>query len=253
MNRSKFIDEARIALGPYLSLRGCFIYSAGTTLRENRVLLYGLNPGQNPEEDHPSNPLLGCSIANFSEDQPNLISTERWLKPSHSRHKGHEYEPGKAPYQQQVTYLLNSIEHPDALVTNLIFLQTRNADDLRDLLRGDDGEKLQCACWTVHQHLLNITKARALIAIGIGPYNRLCRLVGATDRAAKRFASGYGRWECRLTSTHWSGREIAIIGIPHLSWYRINRHIEVCSSVKKKVAESLVRVGIDGPPNGKAR
>jgi len=228
-----------MALGPYLSDKGCFIYSASDTLQKNQVLLYGLNPGQNPEECHPSNPLLSDSIADFAGDQPNLIKTERWLKPPHQRQHGVDYPEGTAPYQQQITCLLNFLEHPDALVTNLIFLQTRDSNELRKLLQGEKGERIQCACWTVHQHILNITKPRAIIAIGIGTFERLCRLLGGSDQVPEPFPSGCRGWKCRSTSRHWDERKISIIGIPHLSWYRINRYNDACSWVKKKVTESL--------------
>ena len=145
MTLAEFIEPARIVLCPYRSKKGCLIYSATATLRENHVLVYGLNPGQDPEVCHPSSPLLEASIKRFAEGQPNLITEEAWFNPQN----GVDYEPGEAPYQRQITHILTYIGHPDALVTDLYFVQTKTANELRTLLRQDP--RLEGACWAVHR------------------------------------------------------------------------------------------------------
>lgn len=223
-----FVTEAMHALSPYLEERGSLIYSTSDTLCENPVLLYGINPGQDPEITHHSNPLLKDSISNFPS-QSNLIATECWLKPD-----GTEYEAGAAPYQRRVAKLLQHIGHQTALVTNLFFAQTRTEGLLP---KGQEREKLLQACWQVHENVLNITKAKVIVALGASTARELHRRFRSIPIC--KHPSGHGTWGCYWERGKWDGRPIDILRIPHLSYYKVDAHADVLNWLRESVEKRL--------------
>lgn len=242
---SALIETAEEAMAQYLDHRGCFIYSATETFRKNGVLLYGINPGQNPDlrPDHCSNPILRDSIRGF-RNQLNLICEQVWLTS-----KGNEYAKGGAPYQQRVRGVLEHIGHPDALVTNLAFFQAPSEEQLRCDLRhlfGVDRTGLQKhleACWKVHQQILDLTRAQAIIALGDFTRQGLRKQLGGVWEEHETFRSGYSNWRCYRDEGTFDGRPIHIFTMPHLSIYRLTNHPRVLNWLKKGIARALGDAG----------
>jgi hypothetical protein len=121
------------------------------------VLLYGINPGQNPDILHGSNHRLIDSVRGFLSQGKSLIASEPWLKqgtrplidsnlPDRRPHL-----PGRSPYQKRVQLILHTIGAPDALVSNLLFVQTPDVNVL-----GQDPAFCQLlnSCWRVHEEIL---------------------------------------------------------------------------------------------------
>jgi hypothetical protein len=73
-----------------------------------------------------------------------------------------------APYQRGGRHLLQVIQHPNALVSNYIFVQSRW---MKSLTQTDE---LIAACWRVHELIFQITQPQVLIGIEAAQERRTC-------------------------------------------------------------------------------
>jgi hypothetical protein len=204
-------------LKPYLDRFGLLVYSPAATLRpDNRVMYWGYNPGQCPCIHDETHWTIRKSIEGFPT-QICLINEQRWpnarmgtsVVDGEERYAQH-HGTGRAPYQCGVRHILRVAGHPDALVTNFLFFQTRSVEHLRPTK-----EQIDC-CWQVHKFLMQKTKARVLITTA-GVAREICRS-GLMDLCeVDRRPSGYGRWNCKLYENR-SGLP-AVITAPHMSYW----------------------------------
>ena len=145
-----------------------------------------------------------------------------------------DYPEGQAPYQRRVRFLLEAIAHPDALVTNLYFLQTRDAEQLEAIL----SKEFVKACWEVHELLFKITEPRVIITCHDVTEEVFCGKFVLGSKPVEIEAK-HGNWKCRRLQGQWKSREICVVKIPHLSIYDITqpRCRTVLEWVKKIVRE----------------
>lgn len=188
---------------------------------------FGFNPGCDPTVSHPIRWTIEQSLVYFQQGfttlagydsgkaNPDLINDQRCPKPNFNG----DYEKGQAPYQKRTRCLLEAIGHGDALVTNLFFRQTRDAQELRDRLNDDFMER----CWRVHEHVLEITNPEVIITCRGAIEGVFRRTFELGSEPVQEIGAEHGRWKCRHWRGQWQSKRIDIIEIPHLSRYDITK------------------------------
>lgn len=232
----KFQSKAREVLREHLEEHGQLVYSTAATIcQESALMIMGLNPGQDPalNQDHISNTKIGPSINALTEQNESLVLAQAFLKP-----KGDPHDVGEAPYQVRVKWLLDFLQQPDALVTNLIFFQTRREAGLANLVQAAE------ACWPVHLELLGRTKPKVILVFGASAGSFVRKKLDGTKHIVSH-KSGHGDWQIRSSVGEFQNRPILILQIPHVSSYRPNRpQLEKCFEdlkVKEQLDASIGR------------
>lgn len=200
---------AQHRLAPIGHLSGRILYSASTTLKPGPIYLVGLNPGGLPSAHADT---VNDAIEEFGSRTTNAYLEECWKRRS----------PGESPIQRRVRWLVEGLgqDVADVCASNLIFIRSRSAANCRY-------PELADLCWPVHQAILEIVKPRLLLVFGnsgISPFRYL------RDRfkpqTVDSIAAGHGTWRC-LAFRGPDG--LAVIGVPHLSRYAIDRHPAVAA------------------------
>lgn len=194
-------EIAARALEEQLENPGTFLYSSHETIRLGKVYFLGLNPGGS------GGPPLKERLGELLSQKENAYLDEAWENEAGS------YEPGKAPLQKRVAWLLGNIgvDPREVLSTNLIFTQSRDAS----------GVSIEQAnkCWPVHEALLSIVRPRLILTFGnssFSPYGYIHALYGGTQRYTP---SGHGDWSLKGFNAQMPWGEVFVVGIPHLSRY----------------------------------
>jgi len=115
--------------------------------------------------------------------------------------------------------LLEAIDHPDALVTNLFFLQTRDAEQLRAIL---DVVFIK-ACWEIHELIFQITAPRVIITCHDVAEEVFRDKFGLGSKSVAEIRAEHGEWKCRLWQGRWQSRQICVVKLPHFSRYDITQ------------------------------
>lgn len=247
----KFVAQCKDILDSDLEKTGLVIYSDRNTLRPNPVLFYGINPGQDPKNHHHTHWSIEKSLNEFASGHPSLITHQAW--PKRKVVGGtyvNDYEPGQAPYQRRTQHLLNEIGHSNALVTNLLFLQSRGVQELGKMQTLADSEKLLASCWQVHELILEICRPEVIITCTTA----VDRCMGEKFelREESHFPAmhvlndGKGKdRQCTVFTGNWKERALTVVAIPHMSYYAIT------SPHRKAVVEklkSVVKTATNGRP-----
>jgi hypothetical protein len=213
---SDFVSLAETALKPYLQDRGLLVYSSVATLRrDNPVVYWGFNPGQDPLIEDPTHWTIRQAISQFPSQMRSLIDDQCWpkagRKPIGKGGYTHYHDKGEAPYQRGVRYLLDFIGHEGALVANLFFFQTSREGHLKPNRQQVD------SCWLVHRFLLETIKPRVLITT-VGVVSALRRFkLADLEGPIEQCDSGYSNWKCALYK-NLDGFP-AVIAAPHMSYW----------------------------------
>ncbi len=210
---SGFIATARKQLTPIIDRSGSILYSAQSTLRPGRLYLLGLNPGGDPTKH--KHRTISEDLDQLPRRRRNAYIHESWE---------HQRQPGGAPLQRRVQWLLGKLgqDVEDVCAANLIFARSKDAS-------GSEYPKLAHLCWPVHLAILEIVRPRLIIAYGnsnVSPYAYLRSQFGGLSEQV--FDSGHGTWKCRVfrTAGQW------VVGLPHLSRYAINHHHDVADRLR---------------------
>ena len=184
-----------------LDQSGRFLYSSHHTIQAGKVYLLGLNPGGQ------GGPSLKDRLTTLLSQEENAYLKEAW------DNRGGSYEPGEAPLQKRVNWLLGQLgfDTRNVLSTNLIFMQSRDASSV-----SIEYAKL---CWPVHEALLSIVRPRTILTFGnsgFSPYGYLHTLYGGSPRSRK---SGHGDWSIKGFNAQMPWGEVFVAGLPHLSRY----------------------------------
>lgn len=197
---------------------GGILYSSHETLKHGKVYLLGFNPG-------------GSNGAPISESINNLLSHSgnAYLDEEWSNGAGN-WKVGEAPLQKRVVWLLRGLGlNPEEVCSsNLIFMQSVKADDI--------GFSLAKTCWPVHEAVLSIVKPSIIITFGNGgksPYSYLKGILGEEEES--EISSEHGSWKIRAFNSSIDGRDITIVGLPHLSRYNVIGKESVLSWIRSKV------------------
>tara|TARA_A200000159_G_scaffold160134_1_gene179777 strand:- start:4691 stop:5080 length:390 start_codon:yes stop_codon:yes gene_type:complete len=129
-----------------------------------------------------------------------------------------------------VIWLFNSLNlNPrDVCASNLIFLQSRRADDI--------SFSLAQKCWPVHKAIIDIVKPKLIITFGnsqTSPYGYLLSLLGGEE---EYFPSGHGAWRIKGFTTNINNHPVYIAGLPHLSRYSPIGKTKVIEWLKERLS-----------------
>lgn len=256
----QFVEESKGILKGHLEQYGLLIYSNKSTLRRNPVLFYGVNPGGDPARNHATRWTIDESLDVFSNgfddlrkeanDDPNklrderrlhedcnLIDDQRWPRPNPNQPDSNR---GRQRYQNNTRDLLTAIGHRDALITNLLFLQTTRPEDMRRDLTKDEYKQFKDDCWDVHKLICRITEPKVIVtcaSVVDGGLKESFSLKLLDHRS-----SGYANWLCKHWEGTWNNKKIVVLQIGHPSYYKINaqggKH-EIAEWAKGIVAKAI--------------
>ncbi|HRN71228.1 MAG TPA: hypothetical protein PLS49_08680 [Candidatus Woesebacteria bacterium] len=230
--QSSFIENSRKLLSPILNESGGILYSSGDTLKKGLIYILGLNPGG------ADGPTIEDSLNVIFSSKENAYLDEDW---STDKHK---YKIGCHPLQKRIKYLSDYLGYNlrNICCSNLIFV--RSLDQ-----QGCNFDYNANLCWEVHKLIIDVICPKILLVFGnskISPY------FFVKTQHEKYFdnnisedvkQSGHGNWSCRSFITNLFGNETLILGLPHLSRYRIidykNDRKIVLHWIKKKVNEAI--------------
>jgi hypothetical protein len=217
---AQFVNSAREHLKDkdVLHLSGEVLYSAASTLRPGPVYLLGHNPGGN--DQNVDLPTVDSSLDDLPSKTWNSYIDTAW-----SGRGGLTYAVGEAPLQLRVKWLLKNLGLPpqDVPASNLIFPRSRDAASSRFL-------EFSKICWPVHADVLDIVRPQMVIVYGnsgLSPYRFLFDKFEPDSEDCQ--PSGHGTWQCRSFVV--PGR-FRVVGIPHMSRYKISAHDDVVNWVK---------------------
>ncbi len=210
-------DFASKALRPILDESGYVLYSAANSLKPCPVYLLGSNPGGSPE-DH-AEATVRASINALPTKTINNYLDEAWGATQKS------WQEGEAPLQQRVVWLLEQLGLSPRKVpcSNLIFVRSKEIANL-------PFNPLADLCWKVHEQIIEIVSPEIVMVFGNSrpsPYTYLYEKFSPT--AEKTFPSGHGNWSCRS----FKANGVTVIGLPHLSRYKVIGKSEVINWIKE--------------------
>jgi hypothetical protein len=216
----QFVKSARAHLKgkEVLNLSGEVLYSAASTLRPGPVYLLGHNPGG--DDQNVELPSVGASLDDLPNKTWNSYVDTQW-----TGRAGIKYAVGKAPLQLRVKWLLENLGlvPQDVAASNLIFPRSRDAASSRF-------PEFSKICWPVHADILDIVRPQLVIVYGnsgLSPYKFLFEKFEADSEECE--PSGHGTWLCRSFVV--PGR-FRVVGVPHMSRYKISAHDSVVNWVK---------------------
>lgn len=226
MTKNKLALIAAESLEDISTMTGTILYSASETLKPGDYYFLGLNPGG----DQGTGAILADAPKEVLKRTENAYLDENWVN------KREDSEKGKALLQKRVQWLLASLgkKVEEVCASNLIFVQTADAGQIEHAW-------LQ-KCIPVHEAILEVVQPKVILAFGNGglsPFSALQRHFGQTRESFTTFPSGHGNWTVKRFETHVSGRNIQVIGLPHLSRYAIDKHPAVIEWIKQSITTTI--------------
>lgn len=208
---------AASALEPILGESGFILYSGAKTIRQCPIYILGHNPGGSPKGQ--AEATIGAHLNEMPYKETNSYLDEVWTTAT-----GRTWKKGQAPLQKRVIWLLqhlglNSREVP---CSNLMFVRSEDVS-------GVSSNDLADICWKVHEKILETVSPSLLLVFGNSdpsPYTYLKAKYAPLQEAT--FPSGHGNWMCRSFRT----KETTVIGLPHLSYYKIIDKHDVIQWIK---------------------
>ena len=226
--QENFKNICKEILSQILNKTGGILNSSGTTLRKGDFYILGVNPGG---EDAP--PTVGESIDNIFTSKENSYLDQDWS--SEKRNFG----IGDHPLQKNLKYLFDYLKYDlrNICSSNLIFVRTKTE-------RQCDFNLTEI-CWNVHRLIIDIIKPSIILTFGKRPYTHIKKLhekqFFSTTEDTKN--SGHGKWLCNSFKTNLFGNQALILGLPHLSRYRIidynNDRKDILNWIKYQVVEII--------------
>ncbi len=223
-----FLKIARRELEPFLDKIGLVIYSTVDTLVSNNpVVFWGFNPGQNPDVSDPTHWTIAEALRRFPTQTESLLM-QAWpnAKRGTCFRNGdkvyrEQFIPGEAPYQQGTRYLLfeacqltNGRNLPAPLVSNFLFLQTKNEKEAGKM---SNLEEIVNRCWLVHKAVFEIVQPKVLITTAtVLEYIHKFKLMPLSP-TTESAPSGYSNWLCK--ERHSEQRKMTILQVPHMSYW----------------------------------
>jgi hypothetical protein len=207
---------------------GSCIYSGKNTLNRSAIYMLGYNPGGDPLSEHKTVEQHLSKIIEYPPDWNEYIDG-KW------RPGGRCYRPGEAPMQKRVKCLVEGIglDVRQICASNLIFVRSIDAGCL------EGANKLAEKCWPVHQFLIEKLRPSLILSIGGKEVFDHISKRGHTLTEPEQFDSGHGKWKCNSVRIRLGEQDLALVSVPHLARYAIDRHPEVIEWVRKKLNCSL--------------
>jgi hypothetical protein len=204
---------------------GATLYSSFKTLKKGDIYILGLNPGGSDE-----GLTIEKSLKNIRNEDYNEYLAE-WNRPA-----------GQHPLQKNIHKLVKLFDQDvkSICASNLIFERSKNADAIKGIYR--DSEKMG-KYWKIHKQIIEIVQPKIIIAFGngveISPYQFVKEKISDCNDE-KAIYAGHGNYQCRSVSVNIEGRNITLIGLPHLSRY----HLYTDNPKKKKVLEWIKEISL---------
>jgi len=230
--QSSFVKNCRKLLSPILNESGGILYSSGDTLKKGLIYVLGLNPGGAEGQT------IDDSISVIFSSKDNAYLDEDW---SSDKHK---YGIGKHPLQKNIKYLFDYLGYNlrDICCSNLIFVRSVDQQGCNFYYNAN-------LCWEVHKLIIDTICPKIFLVFGnsiISPYffvkTQHLKYFG-NNISEDIIQSGHGNWSCRSFITNLFGNDILILGLPHLSRYRIidynNDRKIVLQWINKKIIEAI--------------
>jgi uracil-DNA glycosylase len=176
----------------------------------------GLNPGGDPSTHEET---VGSCLAAWEKRTDNAYLDESWTGRAR----------GRAPLQRRVQWLMGQLGFSvrDVCASNLIFTRSIDAS-------GSGYPQIADLCWPVHEQILEIVRPRLILAFGNSNPSPFSYLRDKhRPRTVTTFPSGHGKWKCAAFTTNGG---LHIVGLPHLSRYAVNKHLEVADWIKAYAA-----------------
>ena len=218
----EFVRRASGLLPPaLLRSSGAVLYSSNRTLAPGRYYLMGLNPGGDPQGES-----VGQSLRSLLVYEGNAYLDEDWSTPRKT------YGVGRAPLQRNVQLLgdaILSVGVRTVCAANLIFCRSRVGV-------GIDYPSDADSCWPVHEVMIERVNPQALVVFGNGPKSPYAYLRAklAGHGPESSVLAGHADWTCRSFTTVLCGAERAVIGLPHLSRYKLGGRPRVARWIREQ-------------------
>ena len=189
---------------------GDIITSAEQTLKSGEIYFLGFNPGG---EESPHSLLRHAIEQLYRGDNLYLIP----------------YAPNKiknklTPLQRRYIALFQGLNLDPASVfsTNLIFRPSRNST-LVDY--ASEAKK----CWKAHQIFLDMIKPHVILCNGNGAVSSFSYIQQFIQSAGDIIVedSGHSKWKIRSVRGVIQGRQVLVIGIPHMSYYDPRKALDI--------------------------
>jgi hypothetical protein len=214
-------------LNPIATRPGSLLYSSADTLQRGEVYLLGLNPGGDERQT------IRESIAGLLHFKGNAYTDEDWSTPKR------RYGAGGHPLQRNLSFLFAAMgwDLARTCASNLIFTRSVNQ-------AGAEYPAVADICWPVHVEIMRIVQPRILLAFGngsISPYAYL--LTKHLQRTGaypfeQTTPADHGDWRCKAFHTVLEGRQLRVLGLPHLSRYTIKGRPRVCDWIQEVTGEA---------------
>jgi hypothetical protein len=205
-----FVAETQAHLEPLLDLSGEVLFSAVDTMRQGDLYICGLNPGGTGHAPH--HHTIREDLQMLPYKTSNNYLDESW--------RG--YPRGTSPLQLRLQWLVRELGYDlrEVCASNLIFARSRGEDD-------SGYPAYARICWPVHERILRIVRPKMLLVFGNefgerarSPFQFLHQhsvLYSSIDS----ICSGHGNWKCRAFLTELAGQPVVVVGLPHLSRYKV--------------------------------
>lgn len=206
------IDEAQKRLKDYLGKPGAILYSASNTLRcPNGLYVLGINPTIGGGED-----VSKITLKQRLKDLPKKMDNnylDEW----------DAAKAGESPLQKRIERVIKCLgfELKETCASNLIFFQSKSNGIKRDWAD---------ICWPVHKKIVQVIQPKIILACGNAngspwksPYTYIKNLKDLKAHDEWQGKSGHGHYQLKKCVLDINGREILLVGLPHLSWYDPNK------------------------------
>lgn len=202
---------------PLLDESGAALYSGARTLRDGDLYVLGFNPGG------AEGPTVRESLDRLTTDPDRNEYEEDW---------GNGDGPGGHPLQKRLRWLLEALGHDvgDVCASNLVFARSPGAAGVGYPATAD-------LCWPVHEAVLRAVRPHTLLVFGDGEarstYSYVRRALAPVYDEA-RCHSHHGSWECKSFRARHDGRDLLVVGLPHLSRYDVTTKADVVEWVRSR-------------------
>lgn len=194
-------------------MSGEVLYSAASTLQSGDVYLLGINPGGDPDKQ--ATKTIKDSLSELPTRTKNAYLV-----------KWRDRDPGKAPIQRRVQWLLDALGHElsNVAASNLVFVRSKDASGIIQKYAG--------LCWPVHVRIIEIVRPKYIITFGQGVFEYLRQRmpVGVESQHPAK----HGSWMCRRFDSIDGCR---VVGLPHLSRYDIIGKDKVIEWIRESAPE----------------
>ncbi len=218
-----FVAAAEAQLEPLLDLSGEVLFSAAHTLREGDIYICGLNPGG---DDAPHHHTIREDLERLPHKSSNNYLDESW------RQRGRRYSQGAAPLQCRLRWLIEALGYDlrEVCASNLIFARSRGE-------AGSGYPEYAQICWPVHERILRIVRPKMIMVYGKPPFEFLCQRSMRLSPIDSIW-SGRDTWKCRAFRAKVAAQEVIVIGLPHLSRYKVIGKTQVVEWIANHLSDA---------------